>query len=261
MAGRAKKRPACYEASYQRWFDQALCAWLRQRGLASLADQCDQIREAQADEPFAAFETILRLLDPALEPVHVSFDQAELNQIRTVPYGQQRSFTLHYFTNGPGTPFGAITCTNPTPSVQLDEYVLRQREGTVNITIDTQLDRQAAQGITYIMLSLESGIAKFSQDSVKLRYRIDYPTEVTVRRVFSGIGLGMLLIGLPRVLSSIFGASQPVSLRRHHLSDLWNVILSGHHPSLELVVGFIVLCICLIIGYRIWLRALKRSEI
>ncbi|HEX2950853.1 MAG TPA: protein kinase, partial [Armatimonadota bacterium] len=195
---KGKKRPACYEASYQRWFDQALCAWLRQRGLASLADQCDQIREAQADEPFAAFETILRLLDPALEPVPVSFDQAELNQIRTVPYGQQRSFTLHYFTDGPGTPFGAITCTNPTPSVQLDEYVIRQREGTVNITIDTQLDRQAAQGITYFMLRLESGIAKFCQDPVKFRYRIDYPTEVTVRRVFSGIGLGMLLIGLPR---------------------------------------------------------------
>ena len=63
-----KGRPALYQASFQRWRDGALCAWLRQRGLETLAAQCDEVRESLPDEPLAAFETILRLLTPRCRP-------------------------------------------------------------------------------------------------------------------------------------------------------------------------------------------------
>ncbi len=104
---RGKTRPPCYEASCARWQSGALNAWLRQRGLAVVAEQCAQIREQLAEEPLAAFETILHLLDPQLPPVTVLFDMSNVANCR-VPFRRRRSYVLRWRTIGPGVPFGAL---------------------------------------------------------------------------------------------------------------------------------------------------------
>ncbi len=103
-----RNRPAVYMASYQRWRDGALCAWLRQRKLETLSVKCDEVREHLAEEPWAAFETILRLLDPALPPVMVEADLTDLQPCCRVLYGTEKQYTIRYAARGRGEPFCAL---------------------------------------------------------------------------------------------------------------------------------------------------------
>ena len=62
--------------------------------------------------PRLAFETILRLLHPALPPVVVEIDLSMLQPHAQVHYGSERTFTLPYKTRTPAYP-SAHSCWNP----------------------------------------------------------------------------------------------------------------------------------------------------
>jgi serine/threonine protein kinase len=253
------KPPLCYELSYLRWRDGALYRWLRQRGLDQLSAQCEAINDELRDHPRGAFETILRLLDPELPPVLITIDRVN-STILTVPYGQQRTITLHYLVRGCGMPFGALVISTPVPGVQLTNPLLNARSGEVALTIDTHFDQQALK-IYQASLILESGVAELQPTPITIRYRVDYPKEITLRRLILGFVIGFFLLSLPRFVLARLGERRIVSLANRNIGRLWNAIIWANYPLRNFIIAFVILAFCVYVGLRIWFRVLRNSEI
>lgn len=253
----AKGRPAGYEASYQRWLEGALYAWMRQRGLAELATQAGEVQARLTDEPQAAFETILRILDSALPPVEVVFDTTEKPGIRSVSYGQQRSFILHYQTPGSGIPFGALVLNN-APGVKLSSYAVNGRSGEVEVTIDATHDL-VAHLIYQSTIRLESGIARLRPDPLRFSYRVDFPAVITSKRVIIGALIGAVLLGVVRILLYLMGARHPVPWLG--ITSIRYELTHAPYPFYIYTLALLVLLIVIYIGLKIWFRALRKSEV
>jgi len=252
------RHPALYEVVYQRWRDGALCAWLRQRGLAELAAQIDEIRERLTEEPYAAFETTLRLLDPELPRVRVELDIIEIAHGCTVRYGRPRTFTIRYVSRSPGVPFGAFVLHGAQPGMQLNHHILRRREGTVEIAIDPQ---HITSGKSFTArLDFESTIAQVTNAPVKLTYTIVFPLAITLRLMLAGAGIGAVLLALPRLLLALAGDGKPVSPHDFPIDTLWDEIAEWQFPSYTYIIAFLAMLACLYAGLRIWLWALRRSK-
>ena len=256
---RGKKRPACYEASFARWNSGALNAWLRQRGLALLATQCDQIRAQFSAEPLAAFETILRLLDPRLPQVAVNLDVSEVASCQ-VTHKRQRSYALRYRTIGPGMPFGALVLANNPTGLTLDEHTLRTRTGEVHLTIDAQQDIKVLQTYTS-SITLESGVARLTNETTEFSYRVVYPISYLVQRVLIAASIGAGVLGIPRIALSIMGQPGPVSLRNPNFAGSMDQLNRGHFELIAFVFALFILGTCIFIGLRCWFHAYRRSEI
>ncbi len=252
-----KVRPACYDAAYQRWLEGALCAWMRQRGLLALASQADIIQVRLATEPQAAFETILRLLDPSLPLVEVVFDSAEKPGIRGVLHGQQRSFTLHFQTQGWGIPFGALVLHN-APGVKLSSYAVNGRNGDVVVTIDASQDL-VAHLIYQGTIGLESGIAHLQPDPLRFSYRVDFPARITTRRVLIGAVLGAALLGIVRIFMYAMGADHAIAWKG--IATIRHELLTSSHPYYIYTCTVLVLLVACYVGVKLWFRALRKSEV
>ncbi|HEY3377689.1 MAG TPA: protein kinase [Armatimonadota bacterium] len=255
-----KKRPLCYDASYQRWFDGALCAWLRQRGLADLAARCDETRTQLGDDTYAAFETVLRLLDPTLPPVEIVLDLTEVIHQRAIAYGTERVVRLPYTTRGCGVPFGALAVHNPTPGVRIHEHLLRQRDGSVELTLDAK-QGQRAFSTTQVTLDITGGIARLANAPVTFSYRIEYPSSVTVMRVLAGAGIGLGVLGLPRIAAALLHEDHVIVVTGAMLSTLWERIYTWRFPYVGVTVGILLMLVCLYYGIRVWITALRSSEL
>lgn len=253
------KRPAIYDAVYQRWHEGALCAWLRQRGLAELASQIDEVRERLADEPYAAFETILRLLDPELPRVRLELNAVEIAHGCTVMYGRSRTFTVRYKARGAGTPFGAFLLYGAQPGVQLNNHIVRQREGTVEIAVDP---RHIPSGKAFTArLEFESTIAQAANLPLRFTFTIVFPLDITVRLMLAGAGIGAVLLAIPRLILALITEGGLVSPADFSLGTLWDEIAGWQYPSLPYIIAFLVMLACLYAGLRIWLWALRRSKV
>ena len=254
------KRPPIYEAAYQRWLDGALLAWLRQRGMGELAARCDAVRAELGDETPAAFETVLRLLHPALPPVSVEFDTAEIPPECQIAYGRERAVTLRYTTRGPGVPFGALLLHGDVTGLQLSENVLRAREGS--LALNFTLTREMASGKScQARVELDSGIARAVNAPVKINYRMVFPAEATTLRVAIGAGIGAGIIGLPRLLAALLGRPNPFAGDELLPGTLWDTVTADkwQFPQWDLAVALLILLVCIYFGLRIWLQALKNS--
>jgi len=253
-----RARPACYTASYKRWQEGSLCAWLRQRKLEALAAKCDEVRERLKDEPQAAFETVLRLLDPALPPVVVEMDFSATGALCLVRYGTQRTYQLPYTTRTPGVPFGALRL-QALPGVRLNEQRINQREGTIELTIDGDADLPVFKLLTGI-IDFTSGFTQLVKAPHRFRYKIDFPTELVIKRVLAGAGIGAVLLGFPRLFLALIDHNQPFSMERLNMPNLQMAPQQYHFPLWTIFVSFLVLLGCIYAGLRIWLLAFKRSE-
>jgi len=255
---RGAQRPACYEAVYQRWRDGALCAWLRQRGLAQVAQQIDEIRQGLGEETYAAFETALRQLDPALPKVTVELNTAALANGCTLFHGRARRYALKYTARGPGMPFGTVTLIGARPGIALAEPLIRQREGTVELVFIAQADIPA--GTTHwARLDFESTLAQLAGSPVRFSYRMTYPWEDTAKRVLAGAGIGAVLLGLPRMVLSLL-TSGSSSAEITDVGTLWEVVSQWQFPWWEYVVAFLLFLGALYVGLVIGLWLLRRSK-
>lgn len=257
---RGKTLPPCYESSFARWQDGALCAWLRQRGLAALATQCEQIREQLTTESYAAFEKILRLLDQDLPPVQVTLDMTEVAGVCNVTYGRQRTYALRYRTHGPGVPFGALTLEDAPTGLRLHDHVVNTRSGEVHLTIDSRQDIRAGH-VFWAALRWESGIAQLTKPPEEFSYRVVYPIGFAIQRVLLSAGIGAALIGVPRIILTIMGMGRPVSLDDLAIDNVWGGVREGGLPLVLFIIGLFILAACVYFGLRIWFRAYRRSEI
>lgn len=253
-----QKRSAVYDAVYQRWYEGALCAWLRQRGLAEVAAKIDEVREKLGEDTYAAFETALRILDPDLPRVKLELDPLEISHNCTVLYGRPRTFTVRYAAKGPGMPFGAFALHGGQPGMQLNGHIVRGREGAVEITIDP---RHIPSGRSFTArLDFESTIAQADGAPARFTYRIVFPTDITVRLMLAGAGIGAVLLGVPRLVLSLIGRPGPVLPGDIEVADLWDRIANREYPYSLYIVAFLLMCACVYAGLRIWLWALRRSK-
>ncbi|HOF86839.1 MAG TPA: protein kinase, partial [Armatimonadota bacterium] len=258
-----RKRPACYDAAYQRWFEGGLCAWMRQRGLIELAKQADEIRDGMPDDPAAAFETILRLLDPALPPVQLEADLSHLAQGSVIFFGQKRAVSIRYRTRSAGVPFGAFTLANAPPGVAIVDGLVRKRDGTVELTIDSTHDIAVFKKYP-VELTFTSGIAALA-GRVSFIFEVQYPTSETVNRCLIGAGIGAGLLMLPRlvlaILNSIYStASSVVTLDNILDPGLWGRITNLEYPRWPLVTAFLLLAVGIYFACWCWVRALRGSK-
>jgi len=253
------KRPAAYDAVYQRWQEGALCAWLRQRGLAELAAQIDEVREKLADEPYAAFETTLRLLDSELPHVRLELNTVEIAHNCTVMYGRPRTFTVRYKARGAGVPFGAFTLRGSQPGMQLKDHIVRQREGSVEIAIDPR--HIPSSKAFSAKLELESTFAEAANMPARFTYTIVFPLDITVRLMLAGAGIGAVLLAIPRLMLSFLTDGKPVSPADFTLNNLWDEIARWEFSYWQFIVAFLVMLACLYAALRIWLWALRRSKV
>ena len=252
------KRPSVYDAVYQRWHEGALCAWLRQRGLAQVAAKIDEVREKLAEDTYAAFETALRFLDPDLPRVKLELDLLEITHNCNVFYGRPRAFTVRYAAKSPGMPFGAFILHGTQPGVQLNGHIVRGRDGAVEIAIDP---RHIASGKSFTArLDFESTSAQAVGAPVRFTYSIVFPLAITARLMLIGAGIGAVLLAVPRLFLSLIGKPDPVSSRDIEIDPLWDQIAAREFPYHLYVLAFLVLCACVYAGLRIWLWALRRSK-
>ena len=253
--------PVHYQAAYHRWRDGALAGWLRQRGMEAQARESEALRAAMAEnEPQAAFEATLRLLDPELPPVTVTVLPADVAPVRVVPYGKTRTFALLYRAQGPGVPFGALRVDTPRASVQLGNYRVNGRSGRLEVTIDASLDSRALVIVT-VPIVMESALARLQPSPLLLRYRIDFSTQMVVQRILAGICIGAGTFGLPRFLLYIFGEQAPLTRSGHGLTRIWPDTLNGEFPLLLVIVAFFLLAAALFGALRLWFAVYRRSDV
>jgi hypothetical protein len=231
---------------------------MRQRKLEALAAQCDEVRARLSEEPAAAFETILRLLHPTLPPVVVEIDLAALQPRCLVHYGSERSYPLPYTTRTAGVPFGALILESRR-GVRLNEHIINQREGELELTIDARSDMPIGRTL-HGVLRMESGFTQLAKEPLRFQFNVHYPFMIAVRRVLAGAGIGAGLLGLPRLVLSLLDGKKPTSLARLNFTE---VVSHATHFEMALwpfFVALLVLLVCIYTALRIWLTALRGSE-
>jgi serine/threonine protein kinase len=194
-----------YFSSIKRWQDGYLEAYLRQRlstpsGPPSpILGQINKVRTDFADKPFVAFEVILRLLDPELPPVQIEFDQASLQDVIELPYGDKKTVTLRFRAINTGMPFAALKLQSQWDALTLDTHQINVREGEVTLNLHSQRDIPVGRDYS-ATLSLESRTTKLANDDLSIRYRVIYPVSETLKRIGMGALIGAALFGGARLL-------------------------------------------------------------
>lgn len=250
--------PHCYEAAYKRWLEGGLCAWLRQRKLETLAAQCDEIREKLDEEPGATFETILRLLEPTMPPVVVEMDLTALQPRALVHYGTQRTFALPYTTRACGIPFGALKL-EARSGLRLNEQRINMREGVIELTIDAETDIPVFRILNGALKFEGGGFTQLHNAPLRFQYQVTYSTDIVVRRMLIGAGIGAGLMGLPRLILSLLGMNK-LAEWPHDLNELAVAPQHWSFPYWAVVMAFCVLVACIYVGLRVWLKAFRESE-
>jgi hypothetical protein len=258
--------PDYYEASRKRWEEGFLYAWMRQRGLSSVVSRAEQAAAKLQGYPYAAFETVLRLLDPDLKAVEVRLDPAAVPDTFSVQHGGSRTVVIPFRALGLGVPFGAFRLQAEHRSISLADQLVRSRTGEIRVTIESPGDIPVAQ--TYeAKLALESGVASLVQAPVRFSYLVSYPFTKTFFRVALGVIIGSLLASLGRFLlypGSEVGPGEIVTFDR--IAQML-VRPQGFIPEQEaasrlfIQVMFLALgCGVFYIACWLWLWALSKRE-
>lgn len=250
--------PDCYNASFRRWQEGYLHAWMRQRGLGSLAEQAAEVEEGLSEHPFAAFEAVLRLLCPELPPVQVELDLARVRGGLRVPYGQSRTVTLPYATTGCGVPFGGLEIEDGQPGISLSDQLIRSRSGAARLTLDSRGGLPVSRSFR-ARIRLTSGYAVLAGGGVSITYGVRLPAALTLGRIGLGLLLGGIIFGLPRWIISELGitvAPQPA----YDAEWLWEAIRAGEWPYLYFIGSAAMIGGACYAGWRVWLWAMSKSE-
>ncbi len=254
--------PACYQSSFQRWQDGCLAAWLRRRGLPELAAQSDATTQRLAGDPYAAFETVLRLLEPKLPPVEIGIDASELRYTVSVGYKKVRTVTLPYGTRTPGMPFGALTADQTLPGLTVNQPVVRRREGALEVTVDSYADLPAMK--TFVtLLALNSGYTRLAHPPVVFKFRVLFPWQTTATRVLAGAGVGALVLMLPRLLLHFClpAGGKVVVLDPQLVSNIWHNGPIDRAPLIAEMLLLLLLLVAIYGGLRVWMVAFGKSEV
>ena len=196
----SRQIPAYYQAAMQVWHTGVLSVWLRRQGLAELADNIADIeQELKADQPYAAFETVLRLLDPSLPLVQLQLEPGALQEVRQIPLGKVHRYQLAYKTRGCGVPFGVLQGMPHSEEVKIENNLITRRSGNVPVTIDINSEPLDCNPRS-VDFHLDSGYTLLADIPAQLWYRMSVAPRVTYLYLLVGALLGAFFFSLPRII-------------------------------------------------------------
>lgn len=236
----AEGPPECYRASFFLWQNGTLYAWMRQRGLGAVATRASEVGKDLSEHQYAAFETVLRLMDPDLPPVTVRLSTGGLAGGLMVSHGKSRTVSIPYSVVGRGIPFGSLRLADDVPGLWLSDQLIENRSGTANLTLDASEGLPASRRFQTQIL-MDGGFTRLEGGSKALTYGATLPVWGTIGRIVIGVILGALIVGGVRYIASL-AIDIPVS-PRWDAGEVWTLTRDGEYPySHELgVAGLIVL--------------------
>jgi len=248
--------PERYRESFALWQNGTLYAWMRQRGLGSLASQAEEISKSLAEHQYAAFETVLRLLDPELQPVTVKLSTQPLTGGLKVPYGKSTTVRIPYSTVGCGVPFATLRLSQDGPGIWLSDQLIENREGSVQLTLDASEDLPASRRFQDSLV-LEGGFTQLEGGAKGFGYGATLPVWGTIGRVGLGAALGAALLGGVRYIASIV-IDIPV-IPEWNAKMVWSLTRDGDFPyAKELgIAGLFIFAVFL--GLAIWMSCRSRE--
>ena len=255
-----REPPETYQRSFSKWRNGGLYAWMRQRDLADLAQRCTAIAAGElAPQPRAAFEAILRELDPALPQVKVEIDMTVPGTGVKAVYGQGKRVLIPYRTSGAGIPYGTMVLTNSHSGIHLGSHSIADREGEIALIVDANNDIPVSFRFT-ASLALQSGFTEIAGQPVSISYAVTYPVANTLVRMAVGGAVGAVALGIPRWALSAMGQPRSLSPLDLGISDLWTSVTQWQFARIEDIVGLLILLGCLYLAGGVGFAALRRVE-
>ena len=251
--------PEAYRMALEDWRGRHLEAWLRGLGSLERADETRRQREAGtgpdgiASE--AAFEAVLRQLDPGLPRVVISLDMTGRDIVHEVSAGRTTRIAIPYSSSGPGYPFGAWALLPDTVGASLESHTLESRQGQLLFSLDAVTGVEAGE-VNEVEIRLRSGNAVLGDpDPAVLRFRVSVPQG---RTVAVAAVVGAVLLGLPRLAVLLLGGDAPVDPFDFDWQEAWRGAFNLTFPNLAFVVGVVALAAAAYAGYRLILWAWAR---
>ncbi len=251
----AKGIPVCYQGSFDLWSQGVLHAWMRHRGLDSILTKAIQIQKSLADHGYAAFETVLRLLDPDLPPVRVRLSLAQLAGGLQVAYGKSRTVTIPYSTVGCGVPFGGLRLKGAEAGLALSNQLVNSRSGVARLTLDAGLGIPASRRFEGL-IELDGGFTVLEKGPATFRYGAVLPIAGTIGRVFLGAILVALIAGGTRLLLTRVGFTYPIGAA-YRAGSVWALTRAKEYPFLHLIksAGIVIAAFAVSLSTWLWLRS------
>ncbi|RYX83807.1 hypothetical protein EON83_12715 [bacterium] len=255
--------PPIYMASKDRFAKGFLEAYLRQRLPAHgenpnpLVVQIGQVRRQLKEEPYGAFETVLRLLEPKMPPVQVEFSWSS-SDVWTLDFNRKASRFLNYNTRGPGVPFGSIEFVGETPNLVLHENLVRARRGHIEARFEAIGDLETRR--TFVaQLQFKSHYSRIKEAIPNLEYKAELPIGETLSRIGLGALIGAGVFGLPRVLAMFTGLPRAYGGGDLDINTTFDSTMAMRFPLLSVVFAFVVLGLAAYFAFRVWLWALSNE--
>lgn len=224
--------PDLYVRCRRYWEEGYLEAWLRQRAPA-IAAQAAAVRRKLEGHPAAAFERVLRLLEPTLPSVKVVLETKRLAEGCHLPFGTQRRFQVDYTTIGPGIPFAGVDVAGAhAEGISIASPIIDARRGTLEIVIDGRDVPVSPLARGSLTLTGE-GVVLVGK-SVPFEYQVHYPVGRTVTRAFVAGSVGAVLMSLPRAaMEKALGTPELPD----PLSGIFERTVDGQFPGYQYILG------------------------
>lgn len=238
----------CFRVARDRWEQGHLDAWLRQRGMADMANKATIVAGILKGSVDEAFDTYLRHLDPWAEKPQIIFDEEATIGEKAIQYGDDALLSLPYRTIGVGFPNGSVRLDGAPKGVTLDTFRIRGRSGKLTVNIRTRGSRDTAR--QQFRIESDRGNFLISDDGVAVRYSINFPFVRTLTYAVVGAITGALLLGGSRGLLNRY-FPDPINLR--------GITQQAKDPGTALG-WFCAAAFCLAaiyLAFRVWLVAYK----
>jgi serine/threonine protein kinase len=247
--------PEAYRMALEDWRGRHLEAWLRGMDVIERADESRRQREAGTGPDGipseAAFEAVLRQLDPGLPRVTIMLDMTGADGVQEIRRGNTARVVIPYSSSGPGHPFGAWGLLPDTLGAALESHTLDSRTGQVSVSIDAVTGVEPRE-VSQVELRLRSDNAMIRDPSqAVLRFRVIAPQGGTLALAAAGAVAGAVLLGLPRLAVLLLGGDSPVNPLDYDWGIAWMGALSRTFPYSAFVVGFVALCAAAYAAYRL----------
>ncbi|MHB1462764.1 MAG: protein kinase domain-containing protein [Armatimonadota bacterium] len=188
-----------YERAMSLWQDGIVEAWLRQSGQQQMAAISKAKRDANAGQPVAGFEEILRLMNPRLPRPEVSFKPPSMVK---VDFKIPTRVRVPYTTTGPGNPVMNIEW-QPHSGLEAAAAQYVERVGYVEAKLNAQDGQLEEKG--RVGFAVESPNAKVTPGIQWLPYEVVNPNgSIVVQMIVSTI-LGGLIFGISRSIMAAMG--------------------------------------------------------
>jgi serine/threonine protein kinase len=273
--------PPHYEHALRRWQQGYLNAWLRHtNGLSTekkeellqkiglprteppkteaTMNQTENTAQQKTEPDYAAFERILRILNPKHPPVKVEISPVDAIK---APWGNSLTTTVTYQTIGVGVPCGTINFENLHPGLTINDPLIVKRQGTIEIVLNTR-DVGAGREHSTVLKMEKSRITGMEPASLPISYKAEMPVAKLAYRIVFYALVCAFFLGLTRAAIGLLGSDKAVRINDFSLGDTWSKTLSVNFPHWTMIpiVVLIRLIFCGIYKFFLHDKKIKWEE-